>query len=224
MTLAHLRWLFLVAMPLVLAVVLWFHPPGGDTVYEGVRDDVDAWRLVHAVFLFFIPLMALAVYLLLDGLRSTAATVSRASLVLFLVFYTAYEVTVGLGTGILVDYANGLPAAEQAAVADAIEHYNGDALLADPMSVSLALGLVGWVVALVAAAVALRQAGVGWPATILVGITALFAIHPPPVGPAALVCFAAAAILIERWRSRGSRPEVSSATVDVPPAPGAITP
>ncbi len=218
MTLVHLRRFFLVAMPLVLAVVLWFHPPGGDTVYEGVRDDIDAWRFVHTVFLFFIPLMALAAYLLLDGLHSTAATVSRASLALFLVFYTAYEVTVGLGTGILVDYAKGLPAAEQAAVADAIEHYNGDALLADPMSVSLALGLLGWVVALVAAAVALRQAGVGWPATVLVGITALFAIHPPPVGPAALVCFAAAAILIERWRARGSPPHVSRANVDAPVA------
>jgi hypothetical protein len=189
-------------MPLVLAVVLWFHPPGGDDIYEGVRDDVDAWRFVHTVFLFFIPVMAFATYLLLSGIQSTAATVSRVSLVFFLVFYTAYEVTVGLGTGILVEYANGLPAAEQGAVADAIQHYNGNALLADPVSVSLALGFLGWVVALVAAAVALRRAGVGWPATVLVGITALFAIHPPPVGPIALVCFAAAAILVERWRAR----------------------
>jgi hypothetical protein len=34
--------LFLVATPLALAAVLWFHPPGGDNVYEGVRGDVSA--------------------------------------------------------------------------------------------------------------------------------------------------------------------------------------
>jgi len=201
MTPVLLRRLFLVVTPLTLAVVLWFHPPGGDDgVYEGVRDDVGAWVFVHTVFLFFIPLMALAAYLLLSGVQSRAATVSRLSLVLFLV-YTAYEVTVGLGTGVLVDYANGLPPAEQAAVAAAIEDLNANDVLADPLSVSLVLGLLGWVVALVAAAVTLRRAGAGWAPTVLVGLSALFAIHPPPVGPAALICFAAAAVLIERWRA-----------------------
>ena len=67
---------------------------------------------------------------------------SRVALVFFLVFYTAYEVTIGLGTGVLVDYTNGLPPAEQAAVADAIQHYNGNAILADP-SISLRLGFPG---------------------------------------------------------------------------------
>ena len=202
MTPILLRRLFLVVTPLTLAVVLWFHPPGGDDgVYEGVHHDAGAWVFVHTVFLFFIPLMALAAYLLLSGVQSGAATVSRLSLVLFLVFYTAYEVTVGLGTGVLVDYANGLPPAEQAAVAAAIEDLNANDVLADPLSVSLLLGLLGWVVALVAAAVALRRAGAGWAPTVLVGLSALFAIHPPPVGPAALICFAAAAVLIERWRA-----------------------
>ena len=194
------RRLFLVATPLVLAVVLWFHPPGGENVYEGVRDDVEAWLFVHTVFLFFIPLMAIATYLLLSGVEGRAATVSRISLIPFLVFYTAYEVTVGLGAGVLVDYANGLPAAEQAAVADAIQEYTGNPILGDPMSVSLALGLLGWIVAMVAAAVAFHRAGAGWPVTLLVGFGALFAIHPPPVGPVGLICFAAAAVLIERAR------------------------
>jgi hypothetical protein len=221
MTLVLLRRLFLVATPLALAVVLWFHPPGGDNgVYEGVRDDVSAWLFVHTVFLFFIPLMALAAFLLLSGLQSRAAAVSRAALILFLVFYTAYEVTVGLGTGILVDYANGLPAAEQAAVADAIQYLNEDAILGDPASVSLILGLLGWVVAMLAAAVAFRRAGAGWAVTLLLGLAAAFAIHPPPVGPAALVCFAAAAVLIERWRARDARAVVGRAPD--PTAPGGI--
>ncbi|MGZ8707460.1 MAG: hypothetical protein ACXW0R_08750 [Gaiellaceae bacterium] len=36
---------------------------------------------------------------------------SRIALIFLLVFYTAYETSVGIGTGILVDYANGLPGA-----------------------------------------------------------------------------------------------------------------
>jgi hypothetical protein len=214
-----IRRLFLVATPLALAVVLWFHPPGGepDEVFEGVRPDVGAWLFVHTAFLFFIPLMAFAAYLLLGGLQGSAATVSRVGLILFLVFYTAYEVTIGLGTGILVDYAAGLPAAEQAAVADAIQHYNGDAVVGDPVSVALILGLVGWMVAMLAAAAAFRRAGAGWLVTALLALAALFAIHPPPVGPAALVCFAAAAVLIERWRALLARRATS-----VPAAPEAI--
>ena len=55
---------------------------------------------------------------------------------------------------------------------------------------------------MIAAAVAFRRAGAGWPVTLLVGGAALFAIHPPPIGPVGLVCFAAAAVLIERSRAR----------------------
>jgi hypothetical protein len=208
-----LRRVFLVVTPLVLAAVLWFHPPGGENgVYEGVRHDVGAWLFVHTAFLLFIPLMAFAAFLLLRGLQGRAATVSRVALIVFLVFYTAYEVTVGLGTGILVDYANDLPAAEQAVVADAIQYYNEDNVLGDPVSVSLIAGVLGWVVAMVAAAVAFRRAGAGWLLTVLVGLSALFAIHPPPVGPAALLCFAAAAVLIERRRALLARPASAAGT------------
>jgi hypothetical protein len=212
-----LRRLVLVAAPLTLAVVLWFHPPGGENVYAGVREDVGAWLFVHAAFLFFTPLLAIAAYLLLSGLQSRAAAVSRVALVFFLVFYTAYEVTVGIGTGILVDYANGLPAAEQAAVAGAIQDYNRNAILADP-SISLVLGGFGWVVAMLAAAIAFHRAGAGWPTTLLVGFSSLFAIHPPPVGPVALACFASAAVLLERARAAHPHPLAR------PPAPTGLTP
>jgi hypothetical protein len=209
MTLVLLRRLFLVVTPLALAVVLWFHPPGGEDVYEGVRGDVGAWLFVHTGFLLLTPLLAIAAYVLLGSLKSRAATVSRVALIFFLVFYTAYEVTVGVGTGILVDYANGLPAGEQAVVADAIQDYNRNWILSDP-SLSFVLGTLGWVVAMVAAAVAFRRAGAGWLVTLLVGFAALFAVHPPPVGPVALLCFAAAAVLIEWARAREASAAVAS--------------
>ena len=78
-----LRLTFLVATPLVLAVILWFHPPGGETVYEGIRDDVGEWLFVHTAFLFFIPLIAAVVYLccraLRAGPRRSAASRSSSS-------------------------------------------------------------------------------------------------------------------------------------------------
>ena len=189
-----IRRVFLVVTPLALAVVLWWHPPGGENIYADLRDDVGAWMFVHTAFLLFTPLIAIAAYLMLGDLKSRAATVSRVALVFFLVFYTAYEVTVGVGTAVLVDYANGLPAAEQAAVADAIQDYNGSPILGDPISVSLALG-----------SLAFRRAGAGWPVTLLVGFAAVFFVHPPPVGPVGLLCFAAAAVLIERARAREAK-------------------
>jgi hypothetical protein len=217
----HLRRLFLVLTPLALAVVLWWHPAGGENVYAGVRDDVGAWLFVHTAMLLFTPLLGLAAFLLLSGLNSLAAAVSRIAVVFFLVFYTAYEMTIGVGTGVLVDYANGLPAAEQAVVADAIQDYNRNWISADP-SVALVLGSLGWIVAMVAAAVAFRRAGAGWPVTALVGLAALFAMHPPPVGPVGLACFAAATVLIERARAREAKALALSRPVSVEPAEAAL--
>jgi hypothetical protein len=202
------RRVLLIGGPLTLAVVLWWHPAGGENVYEGVRNDVDAWLTVHTVFLLVTPLLGIAAFVLLHGISSRAATVSRIALVFFLVFYTAYESNVGIGTGILVDYANGLPAAEQAVVADAIQDYNRNLILTDP-SLSLLAGGFGWIVAMIAAAVAFRQVGASWGLTLLIGFAAVFAVHPPPVGPLGLVCFATAFVLVERARSRNATALVS---------------
>lgn len=204
MTAVLFRRLLLVVIPLALAVVLWWHPAGGSNVYEGVSGEVRAWLFVHTAFLLFTPLLGLAAFVLLGGLESRAAIVSRIAVVFFLVFYTAYEVTVGVGTGILVDYANGLPSAEQAVVADAIQDYNRNWIVSDP-SIALALGSLGWVTAMIAAAFALRRSGASWPTTVLVGMASLFIIHPPPIGPLALACFAAAAVLIERAKARDAK-------------------
>ena len=48
----------------------------------------------------FVPLFAGAVYLLLRGLDSTAATVSRIGLAVFAIFYAAWELVLGVGTGL----------------------------------------------------------------------------------------------------------------------------
>ena len=202
------------AVPLlVLAVVLWWHPPGGEDVFEGVSPDAGAWLAVHTVTLLAFPFLGLAAFALLRGVESPAATVSRVAVVLFLVFYTAYEVTVGVGTGILVDYANGLPAAEQAVVADAIQDLNRNWIVAEPASIAMIVGFLGWVVAMFTAAYALRREGAPRSVMLVVAGAALFAVHPPPVGPVGLVFLVAAGVLVERWRARVREVEASPAAV-----------
>jgi hypothetical protein len=209
----------LLAVPLLaLAVVLWWHPPGGEDVFEGVSPDAGAWLTVHTVTLLAFPFLGLAAFLLLRGVESVAATVSRVAVVFFLVFYTAYEVTIGVGTGFLVDYANDLPAGEQAVVADAIQDYNRNWVVAEPASISLIVGFLGWVVAMVAAAYALRRAGAPWALTATAAGAALFAVHPPPIGPIGLVSLAAAGVLAERWRARAAlAPEAPPTAAEVAP-------
>ena len=194
-----LRRAFIAVPPLALAGVLLMHPNDeGDTIYESVRPVVDNWILVHIALLLAFPFLVLAAFMLLGGLRGRAATVARLALVFFAVIYTGWEVMVGLSTGILTDYANGLPAAEQAAVAGAIQDFNEHWVT----QVALVVGFAGWVVAMVATAIAARGAGARWPAVALLGLASAFVIHPPPIGPAALVCFAAGALLLERARAR----------------------
>jgi hypothetical protein len=205
-----LRRTLLVGPPLALAAVLLLHPPGGGNVYEGVRHDVGSWLLVHVGMLLALPFLGIAAYLLLDGLRGRAVLVSRVALVFFLVFYTTYEATVGVATGILVEYANGLAAPQQAAVADAIQDLNRNPILADP-SLALVVGSLGWIVAMIAAAVALHRSGESWIVTVFVGLAAAFAVHPPPIGPVALVCFVTAAVLVERSRARRRRSTAEAA-------------
>jgi hypothetical protein len=209
----------LLAVPLLaLAVVLWWHPPGGEDVFQDVSPDAGAWVFVHTATLLAFPVLGIAALWLLKGIESLAASVSRVAVVLFLVFYTAYEVTIGVGSGLLVEYAKDLPAGEQAVVADAIQDYNRNWIVAEPASISMIVGFLGWVVAMVAAAYALRRAGAPWPVVATTAGAALFAVHPPPVGPIGLVLLAAAGVLAERWRARVAlAPEAPPTAAEVAP-------
>ena len=128
------------AGPLVWAVLILFHPnPGGDSPYEGITDDVDRWLVIHVGQLILTPFLFLAVWRLLDGLSSAAASVSRAALVVWTVFFTAYDSIQGVATGILIRRANDLAGEEQAAVGRAIDFLVEDSQLAGNIS---AIGLV----------------------------------------------------------------------------------
>jgi hypothetical protein len=88
--------MFLIGIPLGWAILLLFHPGGeGKDVYGDLHDQVTRMLVVHLGMLIFIPLMAGVIYVLLRGVEGTAARVSRIALVVYVIFYGAWEALYG---------------------------------------------------------------------------------------------------------------------------------
>lgn len=190
--------------PLLWAVLIVFHPnPGGDSPYEGIADVVDRWLFVHVGQLILTPFLFLAVWRLLDGLSSVAARISRAALVVWTVFFSAYDSIQGIATGILARYANDLAGAEQAAVGRAIDFVVEDSQLAGNIS---AIGLVAgasWLIVAIAAAVALHNAGAGRAVVVATCLSVVVAAHMAPAAIGFLALFLAG-VLRERERTKSA--------------------
>ncbi len=187
--------------PLAWAVLVLFHPlPEADSVYEGISDVVDRWLVVHIGQLILTPLLFLAVWRLLDGLSSVAATVSRCALVVWTVFFSAYDSIQGIATGVLAGHANDLTGEEQAGIAAAMEFLVEDSVLAGNVSF---IGMVAggaWLTVSIAAAVALHQAGAGRAIVVATAISTVFAMHTVPAA-IGLIALCVAAILRDRRRT-----------------------
>lgn len=200
---------FLVGIPLAWAVLLLFHPTGGGeaVTYADVQDQVTAWLVVHIGMMLFIPLMAVAVYLLLRGIEGTAARISRIALVPFVVVYGAYEVLLGIGAGILVQDVNGLAGSEKAAGAALVNEFTDNVLIRG-FSVLSSIGALAFITAMIAAGVALRrEAAAPLAVPVLLGLSGfLITAHPPPFGPTGLVLFIAAVLLVVRSQAPARAP------------------
>jgi hypothetical protein len=202
--------MFLVGVPLAWAVLLLFHPGGeGEELYRDLQDQVTRMLVVHIGMLLFIPLMAVVVYVLLRGVEGTAALVSRIALALYVVFYGAWEAMYGIGLGILGDAVNGLPETERATGAAVIQDY-GEHVLLRGFGVLVSIGSVAFIIATIAAAIALRRhAGAPLAVPILLGLSGfLITAHPPPFGPTGLALFIAAVLLFARSQSSTRAPVV----------------
>ena len=188
---------FLTGVPLLWGILLLFHPTGDD-YYTVVKDQVSTWQAVHLGTMVFIPLMAGVMFLLLRGVEGIAATVSRVALGFFAVFYLAWEVLVGVGTGLLVDDVNRLPASQSETGIDLVKPFVESQL----NTVLSTIGSAAWVIASVAAATALfRRASASRSvavALLLVLSAPLIAIHVTPFGPVGLALFIGAALLVVR--------------------------
>jgi hypothetical protein len=192
------------AGPLVWAVLIVFHPnPGGDSPYEGISDVVDRWLFVHVGQLILTPFLFLAVWRLLDGLSSAAARVSRAALVVWTVFFSAYDSVQGIATGILTRWANDLAGAEQAAVARAIEFVVEDSQLAGNFSAIALVAGASWLILAIAAAVALHKAGYGKGVVVATCLSVVVAAHSAPAAIGFVALFIAG-VLRERQGTKSA--------------------
>lgn len=180
---------FVVGVPLGWAVLLLFHP-SGDSLYDAASSDSTAWLVVHLGTMLFIPLLAAALFVVLQRYGGTAALVARLALAVFAVVYLAFEVLVGIGTGLLVD---------QAGADEALVTAYGERTV---LAVIETVGSLAWLVAVVAAGVAMFHRA---HATRSIAVVLLFVISAPgvvfhvsPVGPIGLALFVAALLLVVR--------------------------
>ena len=202
----------MIGVPAAWAILLLFHPLGGDDFYDAIDGNVVPWVTVHLGMGVFVPLFAAAVYLLLRGVQSTAATISRIGLAVFAIFYAAWELVLGVGTGLFTNEVDALPQAQQPVGAELVESYGESGVI---VALSM-VGSVGLAVALIGAAVALRQAyRLGWaPLALMIVAIPLIALHEPPFGPVGLALFIGAVLLIVRQQASAAAP--SAPAIDQP--------
>ena len=182
------------AAPLLWVVLTLLHPGGvgnEPAPYEGIADDANKWIFVHFAQLVLTPFVAVGVWMLLDGIHSIAATIARASLLVWMVYFSAFDAIAGIAVGVLTRYANGLAGEEQDAVIGAIDFLFQDSKFVggSNYSVLAGFGQLSWVVLVFAATVAVWRVGAS---RLVVGATLLsflFATHagyPAAVGMIAL--------------------------------------
>ena len=188
----------LIAVPVTWAILLLFHPGGeGDDFYPIVRDDVTAWLVVHVGTMLLVPLMAIVMFVLLRGLLGRAATVARVALAIFAVTYTAWEILIGIGTGILVGDVNDLSGGDQSVGASLVEDFTDS-----PLTRAIEfIGTGAWLVASIASGIALVRGGASRFVLVLLALAAIpIAWHVPPFGQIGLALFVTAVWLVVRSR------------------------
>ena len=189
-----LRRVVLLGTPLVLSVLLIFHPSPYDDVAGELMPIAGWWIALHTILFVLVPVMGAALWMLTAGLDGVVATLSRVAAVVFALFYAAGDAIAGISTGILAFSAEVGALGERAAVA-AIE-----TLWADPFkSLLFDIGRYAWVVALVLAAVALWRAGAPRLPLVLMALPAYLVTldHAFPFGSLTFGSFFVIAIWLE---------------------------
>ena len=199
-----LRPAVLLGTPLTLSLLmLLLHPSPYDDVAGELVPIAGFWTLLHTVQFVLFALMGWAVWMLVDGLSGIAATVSRMAAAVFVLFYDVGDAVAGIATGILAGNVAGAPAGERTGLVAAVE-----ALFADSTkNLAFTVGIYAWVLALVAAGVALRRAGAPLQPLLLLALPAYFMTFDLafPYGALTFASFFLVALWLEvLWRRRTS--------------------
>ncbi len=181
-----------------LAILLRFHPAVGDAAYDTLAPVAESWLTLHLLLLLSFGLLGLSLSLLLQGCSGPVATVGRVGVGVYLVFYIAFESIAGVATGVLVRTGEGLPAEQEAGIREAVA-----VIYAEPVGgfagLFAVVGFVGYVVAVVAIAVAKRRDGApAAPLVLLVGSSVGIIAHgSSPVDSLGILLFPIAAGWLE---------------------------
>jgi hypothetical protein len=203
--------LVVLAAPLLWVVIAILHPGGvGDepAPYEGIADEANKWIFVHFSQLVLTPLIAVGVWMMLDGIQSVAATVARGFLIIWTVFFSAFDAIAGIAVGVLTRHANALAGEERDAVVGAIDFLFQDSQLAGGNNFSVLgnLGQFSWVILVIAATVALWRAGASRLVVGATVLTVLFATHAGYMAAVGLIALFVAELLTFRARGAASTP------------------
>jgi hypothetical protein len=105
-----IRQLLLFGAPLFVGILNIFHPvhfkPTG--IYESIHTVVNWWIVLHILNLFGFALIGLSAHLLIKDQQGLAATLAKIALAIFVPTYAGFDSIIGIGTGILIQYANGV--------------------------------------------------------------------------------------------------------------------
>jgi hypothetical protein len=148
-----LRRALLFGPPALLGVVNLGHPILTPPIYRNVSPHLPWWGTLHLINLGLFTLTGFAVYLLLDEVHNVAATLSRLAIAVFIPLYAAFDALAGIGTGLLARLGSELPSSQIAVAESLIDRYWSSGTI---NSLAVA-GSVAWVIALLAAAVAITS-------------------------------------------------------------------
>jgi hypothetical protein len=193
----------LFGVPLLYLVLGLLHPMEDPVLGE----ETDVFIGLHIAQLFLIGGLAYALWLLVDGVDGRAARIARALILPYAIAYTTLDAIAGIAMGTVVEKANALPAADQAAAGRLI-----DAVREPTLAGYVFYGATGllWFGAALAVVLALRKSAPR-PALALMAIGALvFAVgHPRPTGPIGMGLFVAGLAWLELWPRPGEGRKVS---------------
>ena len=189
--------------PLLWAILSLVHPSGQGDIYAELQDQVGRWLFVHVAQVVLAPFLAIAVWLLLRGIESLAATISRVALLFWLVFFSTYDALAGIASGVLVRQADSVSGEERAAFAEAAD-FLFDSHIGGNVSWFAVVAAVAWVTVALGAAVALRGAGANWLTTAAAALSALFGFHAGYAAFVGLIALLVAAFLWERRRGQSA--------------------
>jgi len=213
------RLLLLIGAPLAFVVTGLLHlvPASEASVgndFYHVIPHSSLWIGIHVIQLVIISFLAWGVAALTSGLGDIAATVSRAALVPFVAFYSAFDAIVGLAGGLLARYVSEHPpkSAEISQAADAITDP-----LSEPILIGVyVVGVLSWLVAVLGAVIALRRAGASLPGLVLLvaGATIFAVDHAAPFGPVGMGLFLIGAVMTDRarWQRSTANPAAERAS------------